>query len=67
MNQESINQILSAAPGTYTSNTCQGNNVLVTRHAVGQGFEIRTTQQNGWIRIEEYDENGYLISEDYEH
>jgi hypothetical protein len=67
MDQESTKQILDAAPGTYSSTSCQGDNVLVTRRAAGQGFEIRTAQQNGWIRIDEYDENGNLISENYEH
>ena len=67
MNQESANRILASAPGTFTTQTEQGNNVIITRRAAGQGFELRTAQQNGWIRIEEYDENGNLISEDYEH
>ena len=67
MNQECTKRILATAPGTYTSSICQSINVIVTRRAAGQGFEIRTAQQNGWTRIDEYDENGNLLSEDYEH
>ena len=67
MDQESTNRILEAAPGTYTASTWQGYNVLVTRRSRGQGFEVRTVQENGWTRIDEYDEAGNMLSEDYEH
>ena len=67
MNQESANRILASAPGTFTTLSEQGNNVIITRRAAGQGFEVRTTQENGWTRIDEYDEAGNLLSEDYEH
>ena len=67
MDQESTKRIINTAPGTFTTQTEQGNNVIITRRPAGQGFELRTAQQNGWIRVEEYDENGNLISEDYEH
>ena len=67
MNQESTKRILNAAPGTYTSSNWQGYNILVTRRDEGQGFEVRTNLQTGWIRVDEYDEAGNLVSEDYEH
>ncbi|MDI9469948.1 MAG: hypothetical protein ACOX6Y_08475 [Christensenellales bacterium] len=67
MNQENTNRILASAPGTYTATTWQGYNVLVIRRTRGKGFEVRTNQENGWTRIDEYDENGNLVSEDYKH
>ena len=31
-----------------------------------EGMDVKTLQNNGWWRITEYDEYGFLISESYE-
>lgn len=50
--------------GLYTSVTNEGEDcaVLIQR---GEGMELQIRQQNGWIRVEEYDKEGHKTLETF--
>lgn len=51
--------------GLYTSKNEKGEMLSVGVSKSG-GFTISTYQNNGWIRINNYDKDGFLIEEMYE-
>lgn len=50
--------------GLYSSVNEDGESVIV-RLDQSRGCVIDTNQSNGWIRFDEYDKRGYLVSQGY--
>lgn len=56
---EGIHSLLNdLESGMYGCKNSDGEDVVVLRE-VGSGLEILTFQDNGWLRVNYFDENGY--------
>ena len=52
-------------PGVYTTTNENKENAIIVC-LTDNHILVTTAQHNGWIRINEYDENGKMIGETYE-
>lgn len=52
-------------PGVYTTTNEKKENAIIVC-LTDNHILVTTAQKNGWIRMNEYDENGKMIGESYE-
>lgn len=58
------NLIKKTENGMYSSTSETGENIVVYIQQ-NEGMEIHFYQKNGWVRVDEYDVDGYKISETF--
>ena len=60
-----MTDILNLNSGLYRGTNEDGRSCIIQREK-GIGYIVSTLQDNGWYKVCEYDEDGYLKSTTYE-